>query len=238
MNTRNGPEENTVGNIDGGGEEGALESAEGFVARSAGTGEPGDASGEGFGPAFSALLSWGLDKRLVKPVEDFSCFARCPTAKGREHDAWFDEPSARWLKATFPNKFGLAWGRDGSATAREYLARLVLQKHYFNDDNRLVAIVNCSGKMRILTSQRHVKGGPASYEQIQNWLRSLGFTRLEIDGQIAWYREFENLLVADAHQGNVILSPNGEMYAIDLNMIQPHGPMKQWAITAIAEIAA
>jgi hypothetical protein len=50
----------------------------------------------------------------------------------------------------------------GSATAREYPTRLILQNEYFGDDIRLIALVNAGGKLRILISQRHIAEKPAA----------------------------------------------------------------------------
>ncbi len=89
------------------------------------------------------------------------------TAFGQEHECWFDEELGRWWKATYANRFGLAWGRDGSATAEEYLTRLVLQNKWFGDGIELEALINCDRKLRVLTSQPHIVGEPAEYDEIQ-----------------------------------------------------------------------
>ena len=142
---------------------------------------------------------------------------------------WFDESIARWYKATYANRFGLAWGREGSATAAEYLTRLRLQNQYFGDDIRLVSLVNSEGRLRIVTSQPHVVGEAASLAEIQTWFEELCFSRLEVGGRIAWYHRLENLLIADAHEGNVIKSTLGPLVPIDLNIIRPSGELLDWA---------
>lgn len=52
---------------------------------------------------------------------------------------------------------------------------------------------------------------------------------MNCDGFIAWYRKQENLLVADAHEGNVIRTPKGELVPIDLNITKPKGELFDWA---------
>ena len=115
----------------------------------------------------------------------------------------------------------------GSATAREYPTRLILQNEYFGDDIRLIVLVNAGGKLRILISQPHIAEKPAAYEEIQDWFRFRGFVRLEIRGSVAWYLKSENLLVADAHEGNVMKvsarSGTSVLLPIDLNLVQPNG---------------
>jgi hypothetical protein len=130
----------------------------------------------------------------------------------------------------------LAWGRNGSATAREYISRLILQNSYFGDDIRLVALLNCDEGLRVFTSQPHIAGEPAAYEEIQEWFCRLRFCRLEIDGCVAWFHAAENLLVADAHEGNVIRTASGELVPIDLNVIQPTGRLLEWALAASAPV--
>ncbi len=186
------------------------------AAGSPATGSPGNEGGTEFHASFSRLLEWADKKGLIRPESEFPFFQRPPDGYGEEHQAWYDEPSNRWFKATYPNRFGLAWGRDGSATAGEYLSRLCWQNEFFGDDVELVALINCGGKLRVLTSQSHIKGEPAPYSAIQQWFEEIGYTRLEIGSRIAWYREAENLLVADAHEGNVLQVEGGELVPIDL----------------------
>lgn len=125
----------------------------------------------------------------------------------------------------------------GTATAREYLSRLILQNTYFFDDIELVALLNCDRRLRILTSQSHIAGRAATFQEIQEWFHQLGFCRLEIDQRIAWYRKAENLLVADAHEGNVIRVTSGELVPIDLNILQPSGSIME-LVVAICESVA
>jgi hypothetical protein len=113
----------------------------------------------------------------------------------------------------------------GSATALEYVVRLTLQNSYFGDDIRLLALVNCDQKLRVLTSQPHIAGEPAVYAEIQEWFRQLGFWRFEANERVAWYLRFENLLVADAHEGNIIRTASGDLVPIDLNIIRPTGEL-------------
>jgi len=86
--------------------------------------------------------------------------------------------------------------------------------------------------MRVLTSQPHIAGEPASCQEIQNWFSHLGFARLETRESVAWYRIRENLLVADAHEGNIVHSLNDILVPIDLNILQPSGRLREWALQA------
>src|SRR5688572_2233257 len=120
--------------------ESALIAAEGYVARSAGTSGPLHGGRPSFHDSFKALVEWGQARGLVRPFESFPFSQRAPTAFGDEHQAWFDESKNLWYKATYPNRFGLSWFDEDSATPGEYLTRLVLQNKHFNDRIDLVAL--------------------------------------------------------------------------------------------------
>jgi Serine/Threonine/Tyrosine Kinase found in polyvalent proteins len=206
-----------------------LESAESHLAACPGTGYEGDGGGQAFSASFGALCEWADQRSLIRTEEDFLFFNRQPDGYGNEHQAWFDEGSNRWFKATYHNQFGLAWGRDGTATPREYLTRLVLQNKYFADDIELVCLIQSRQKLRILTSQPHIDGESACVSEIQDWFISLAFIRLQTSDRIAWFRRDENVLIADAHEGNVIKTHAGDLVPIDLNIVQPRGDMLSWA---------
>lgn len=199
----------------------ALESAASYVAASTAANTEGYGSGTTFTASFTAILSWAEAARMIREEKDFPFLNTKTTGHGDEHEGWFDEGTNRWYKATYPNRFGVAWGRIGSATAGEYLNRLVLQNKHFGDDIRLIALVNCGQKLRVLTSQPHIVGANAYYEDICIWLSELGFCRFESNGSIAWYRLDDNLVVSDVHEGNVIRSMDGLLCAIDLNLMHP-----------------
>jgi hypothetical protein len=204
---------------------GPLEAALCHLVASKRTGGPGYESGKEFSATFSALIDWAQACSFVRPKSDFPIFYRPPDAYGQEHEAWFHENAGRWLKATYPNKFGLSWGCDGSATPLEYFSRLDLQNSFFGDDIHLEAIVQCGSHIRVLTSQPHIPGEAATYAEIERWFLAWGFRKVEIGGSIAWYAIIDNLLIADAHEGNVIKTAEGVLLPIDLNIFRPEGAM-------------
>jgi hypothetical protein len=208
----------------------ALESAARHLAGGTGPGRSYDASRQEFSASFRAPVEWGQSTGRIRLESDFAFFDRPPDGFGDEHEAWFDEPANRWFKATYRDRFGLAWGRNGSATPGQYLTRLLLQNRYFSDDIELVTLLNSSGHLRVLTSQRHIAGEPATAQEIQAWFLAMGFKRLESAGRVAWYESGENLLVADAHEGNVIKTASGVLVPIDLNLVQPSGDLHKWVL--------
>lgn len=210
----------------------ALESAENHVAGSSGAGQPCDGSSKAFAAAFNALVDWGQAHSLIRQESDCEFLGRRPDAHGQEHEAWYDASSGRWFKLTYPNRFGKGWfSSNKSASPREYLTRLVLANRYFSDDVQLVALVNCGKQLRVFTSQSHIAGEAAPYEEIKLWFVDFGFICLQSDGFIAWYRKSDNLLVADAHEGNVIKNLVGNLVPIDINITQPHGALLDWALS-------
>jgi hypothetical protein len=207
----------------------ALAAAESHVAASTSASGAGNGSGEEFSVSFNCFVEWADRQGLIKLHTDFTFLSRPPDGYGDEHEAWFDMLSNLWFKATYPNRFGLAWGRDISATPRAYLTRLVLQNRYFGDDIQLVALVNIGQRLRVLTSQPHIFGEAAPYGEIQAWFQNLGFVRICANDCIAWYIKSDNLLISDAHEGNVIKTPDGTLVPIDLNITQPSGELLAWA---------
>jgi hypothetical protein len=215
----------------------SLESAESHVRASAGASRTSNEGGEEFAIAFACLVEWAEKHGLIHPPSDFPFLERHPDGFGDEHEAWFDAISNLWFKATYPNRFGLAWGGSGdSATAKGYLARLVLQNHYFSDDIQLVALINADQRLRVLTSQSHIHGEAAPYEEIKAWFQNLGFVQVCANDRIAWYLIKDNLLIADAHEGNVIKTPEGDLVPIDLNICQPVGELFAWACDAASRV--
>jgi hypothetical protein len=213
----------------------SLESAESHVRASTGASGACDGGREEFTVAFTSLLEWAENRGLIRPPTDFPFLDRSPDGYGDEHEAWFDAVSNLWFKATYPNRFGLAWSKEDSATARAYLTRLVLQNRYFGDDIELVALINVDQRLRILTSQPHIAGEPAPYSEIQAWFQNLGFVRVCSNDRIAWYNTQDNLLIADAHEGNIIKTPDGDLVPIDLNICQPVGELFAWGCKAVED---
>ncbi len=94
-----------------------LESAASYVAASTAADGENHGSRSAFTTSFAAIMRWGEVVGLIKDEADFPFLKQPPTGHGDEHEGWFDEKSNRWYKATYPNRFGVAWGRYGSATA-------------------------------------------------------------------------------------------------------------------------
>src|SRR5437868_4418701 len=84
----------------------ALVAAESYVTASTDAGRSCDASGQKFSATAKALCSWGEKFGLIHPESKFDFLNRSPDGHGDEHQAWFEEASGRWFKATYENRFG------------------------------------------------------------------------------------------------------------------------------------
>lgn len=101
-------------------------------------------------------------------------------------------------------------GRTASA---RYLARIRLQQQYLGDDTRFEGILQDG---RLVTSQPLIVGDPATLAQIGDLLKSLDF--MSFPGpQHHWFHE-EGVILMDAHEGNFIATPSGEIVPIDTAM--------------------
>ena len=211
----------------------ALKSAEGFLRRRTSTGT------QGFGgvAATRAEIEWQIGHlvewatitgRLIDPRfaqnSDFDI-------GGVEHDVFHDEIAGRWLKITKPSKCGKAHYIHGEevlgvpsalvlddAFPTDYLERLRLANTNFGDRLCLHGVILTSAGARMVISQRHVPGGPATPEQITRYFEDHGFTQIN---QKTFYNSRENLLVSDAHTGNMIKTARGIIVAIDVIIQRP-----------------
>jgi len=153
-----------------------------------------------------------------------------PLDKGNsEQHAYHDEPSQRWIKLTKwdDNGFGqtvvthpaYGWG-TGAGTVSQYLDRLALQNEKNGDDVRFHGVYfDKAGRPHLVTSQPDIVGTPATTEEISRRMKDAGFQEV---GNNAYYREIDNLLLADMHEGNSFLV-EGTLVPFDAIAIHPEG---------------
>lgn len=133
----------------------------------------------------------------------------------------------RVFKITHPDRYGKAYPRiDGQAIYRdatplEYLVRLILCNDALGDDLWLEQILlDESNAVRILTSQPIISGVHPSEEDLHRHLFESGFEPLEaVDGVPMtndWYRQEDQILMFDAHNGNFIETPEHIIVPIDI----------------------
>lgn len=149
----------------------------------------------------------------------FEELSRPPDAFGYEHEVWFPKTGSenpRVLKATYANSFGVM--PDGSeATPSDYLERLRLQNLVFGDDIELEGVDEPSfALIRIITSQQAIQGRPAEIDEIEMFFSQHGFQRFVWRGKSAWFREVDRVICADTHGGNILVTHQSDMAAIDV----------------------
>jgi hypothetical protein len=148
------------------------------------------------------LLAWASEQgRLIQPDTYLSIVVR----GGQEHRVWLDESRQRYLKTTFPGKFGFTVITNpaqvpdlADGTPSEYLERLLLQNSLFGDLIELEGIAQELGQTVILTSQPHITGMDVSQEDIQNfmarqWFKPLNGLQIGRPGALAFYRDLDEV---------------------------------------------
>lgn len=156
----------------------------------------------------------------VPPLE----LNRAPDDEGNEHQVWFQPHSQRYLKATWPDFFGLLVihrpNEEHKASPIAYLERWVLHNELFGDDVRFIGVLADHANLRLLIEQPAIAGTPATDEEIQRFFTSTGWQRFVIDGNIAYFDPQKQVVISDTHRGNIILMDDGLLAPIDLR-VQP-----------------
>jgi hypothetical protein len=175
-----------------------------------------------------ALCQWATakNKRLgFDFVEQFK-----PIGSGAEHRVYHDQANGLAVKATHTNNFGHSvFARDAKATPNEYLRRLAWSNVLLGDEFRILGVAfDDEDQIEIISAHKWIEGHPsrkAPYpEEIESYLARFGFEDLthNSDAPIFYHAGF-GLLLADAHDTNVIRTVEGECAAIDVVIGRP-GP--------------
>jgi len=183
-----------------------------------------------------AILEWA--SRWGRRINRFPYPLDGPGDRGNgEHHAFFHLGSRRWLKltrGTGARGFGKTlridpevghWG-FGPATAEQYLERLMLANQVFGDDVRFHgAYADEQGRVGLMTSQPDIRGAATTPAWIRQEMGEAGFEGvLAYRGTyMSWYRQRDNLLVLDLHEGNVA-DMHGKLAVIDAILLHPTGP--------------
>jgi hypothetical protein len=186
----------------------------------------GKAGGRSFATERNCLIEWFKNRGAVLNPDILNKFG--PVSMGSEHAVYFDREGLRAIKCTRPNGFGHSVYAIGShATPLEYLRRLGFNNHLFGDDIHLLGcFLSDDGAVQIVSSQPWVTASltepDASDEQIATLLAEVRFKRSRLFSEAAvFYSPELNLVVGDAHGGNVLVSEAGDVVPIDLVIGQP-----------------
>jgi len=131
----------------------------------------------------------------------------------------YDAESGLWWKYTKANLAGytVSWHAGvpfmHNALPLDYLERMIRQNTIFGDDVRLVGLWNPAGhEWRIITTQPHVDGQPATVSELEKAFESIGFEILPwrnvgYEGSLAVRKD--GIDVWDIHPANVLMGENG-----------------------------
>jgi hypothetical protein len=151
---------------------------------------------------------------------------------GAEHEVYFDLENRLAIKVTRSNNFGWSVAHEGAhASPFEYLRRLIYQNWFFGDSIALVGAIGSEGHIEVVTSQPWIDADrirpPANDEQIKTYFAEIGFreSRLYDAGGFFYHSQF-NVIAADAHSRNVLVSADGNIHPIDVVMGRPGNALK------------
>ena len=178
--------------------------------------------GEHYGAEWRAVEQWCEERGLILPAH-----VTPERTGGREHDLTRLADGRVWWKFTKPWASGYAVDlMDCEPTLRparplQYLARLKLQNRYFGDAIRFVGITHDAKSRRLVISQPDIQGRPASWEEIDQWFESQGFSKLKVH-RLGAYDSVafggHGVGIFDVRPINVVMTDNGTLLPIDVIM--------------------
>jgi len=158
---------------------------------------------------------------LQSPPAELS---HAPDDEGNEHQVWFIPEAEAFLKATWPDFFGLLVvhrpNEEHKASPIAYLERWHLHNELFGDQVGFLGALQTDSGLRLLIRQPAIAGTPATDEEIQRFFIDSGWKRFVIEGNIAFFDPSRHLVISDTHRGNIILMEDGLLAPIDLR-VQP-----------------
>jgi serine/threonin/tyrosin kinase-like protein len=180
---------------------------------------------------YEALVEWSvrchkqLDFHYVEKFERVS--------EGAEHVVHYDPARRRAIKAAHVNRFGHSARDEGiAATPLEYLRRLGWHNLLFGDDIRVEGIAYEEEQLEVITSQpwitAHRTAPNPTQQEISAYLSELNFLYVPLSEYAPLYfsRRF-GLVVADAHDRNVLRDEHGYLSPIDVVIGYPDPPLRR-----------
>jgi len=141
---------------------------------------------------------------------------------GNEHEVWFVEEHSLYLKATWPDHFGMKVihlpHEEPKASPIHYLERWDLHNKILGDSVDFLGAIYTPQGLRMIISQPAILGEPSTDEQINAFFLQKGWDKIEINSDIAYYDKSEQVLVSDTHKGNIVLVDSGLLIPIDLRV--------------------
>lgn len=148
--------------------------------------------------------------------------SRPPDEEGNEHQVWFDSTTETYLKATWPDFFGMLVIHrphdEPKASPIAYLERWLLHNDLFGDDVSFVGMLETEEGLRLIIRQTAIKGSPATEQQIVRFFAESSWKPFTIGHNIAYFDPDRHIVVSDTHRGNLVLMPDGVLAPIDLRV--------------------
>jgi len=168
--------------------------------------------------------------------------SRAPDDEGNEHQVWFVPCSHSYLKATWPNFFGMRvvhrHDEDPKASPVAYLERWHLHNELFGDRVEFLGVLETDDRMRLMIRQPAITGTPATLEQINAFFTANGWLRFTTGGEIAFFDPERNVVISDTHRGNIILMEDGLLAPIDLRVEAVSGSLLDTVVKLCQNIPA
>lgn len=155
--------------------------------------------------------------------------SRPPDDEGNEHQVWFQSETGTYLKATWPDFFGMRvihrHDEEPKASPIDYLERWLLHNQLFGDTVEFLGSLLSGGQTRLLIRQPAILGKPATEVQIEQFFSQEGWMPFRVDGELAFYDPENDVVISDTHRGNIILMEDGLLAPIDLRIERVHGAL-------------
>lgn len=148
--------------------------------------------------------------------------ATAPWDEGNEHQVWFQADSSTYLKATWPDHFGMLVihrsDEEPAASPIDYLERWMWHNRLFGDTVEFIGALKTEQGLRLIIRQPAIEGTPATEEEIDTFFTSTGWLRFTIGSNIAYFDPAQQIVISDTHRGNIIATDGGLLLPIDLRV--------------------
>ena len=110
------------------------------------------------------------------------------------------------------------------ATPGEYLERIRLANAKLGDDIRFLGVIDASYGWRLVTSQANLPGSAPTEREVLQFFR---FHQFRAVNEKTYYRAVDNLLVGDAHTGNLKKTRRGDIVPFDVLLCEPSPTLRR-----------
>lgn len=177
-------------------------------------------------PERASLIEWAIQSgKILAP----GCLAEFhPVGTGAEHSVFHDWDNGLAIKVTHPNRFGHSACEVGKgATPLEYLRRLRWHNALFGDRIRVQGLIYDEEVLQVVTQQPWITTGSRrlpNQREIDFYFGQLGFEFIPLfPNAPLYFSKLFRLVVADAHDRNMLIDENEQLVPIDLVIGTP-GP--------------